>query len=322
MLQGTSKLCSEKLPDLPIATASTTAIAIARDVYVCGGSCCDATLGLLVQVYNMDRRQWSKLPPAPQLHSEAVAIFNKLVLIGGEDASSCTVTNLVSTWTGQCWQQDLPPMPSKRVRPGVTTYGNIVIVAGGWTDVKNLLSTIDVLDIRMRQWWTPVSLQLPQPMFGLTITTCGTSIYVAGAFVHCTKAADIVRTSNRVWQLPMSKFSKALANAEQSIPPQWTEIADTPNYRSALLQGTAHLVAIGGHNQLDQPTSDIAIYNPCTNKWSTVGHLHTPRDRCSVASFSRLSFLVIGGCSNIRDVTGNLLSSVECIHIQTQTGTK
>ena len=270
----------------------------------------------MVQVYNLDRKKWNKLPSAPQLHCEAAAIFNKLVLIGGAEAASCTVTNLVTTWTGKCWQQDLPPMPTKRIRPGVTTYGGFVIVAGGWANVKRLLGSIDVLDTSKRQWWTAVNLQLPQPMAGLTATISGTYIYVSGAFVHCSTAADIFRTSRSVWQLPMSKVSKVLAKAEQSQPlHQWTQIADTPNYRPALLQGTAHLVAIGGHDKLDRPTSDIAIYNPHTNKWFTVGYLYTPCDQCSVVSFNRLSFIVIGGCSNIRNVTDSLLNSVELIQM-------
>ena len=315
LLENPSTLSSLKLTDLPIAAASTTAIVIERNMYVCGGTCCVVASGLLVQAYNIDRKIWSYLPPAPQLHSEAVAIDNKLVLIGGEEAASCTVTNLVSTWTGHHWEQILPAMPTKRIRPGVTTYGTLVIVAGGWADVKTLLCSIDVLDTNVCQWWTPVSLQLPQPMSVLTITTCGNYIYVASAFVHCDTGTADFMTSKSVWQLSMSTVDNVLTNANQSQPYQWTQIANIPNYCSTLLQGTTHLVAVGGHNSLDQPTSEIAIYNPHTNKWSTVGHLRSPRARCSVVSFSGASFLVVGGCSNIKDVLNSLLKSVELIQI-------
>ena len=118
-----------RLPDLPIATSSATALIIARNVYVCGGACPDVALACVVQVYDLDKASWTKLPPAPQYKSEAAAINNQLVLIGGREASSRTITNMVSTWTGQGWQQDIPAMPTKRLRPGVTTYNTYLMVA-------------------------------------------------------------------------------------------------------------------------------------------------------------------------------------------------
>ena len=124
-------------------------LVIARSVYICGGLCpgSDTTLDRVVQVYDLDKAMWTKLPPAPQYSNEAVAINNHLVLIGGQDASSHTISNMVSTWTGQGWQQDIPAMPTKRLAPGVTTFGTYVIVAGGEVeDEETLLNSIDVLN--------------------------------------------------------------------------------------------------------------------------------------------------------------------------------
>ena len=313
LLEQHCTLRSLKLPDLPTATASANAIIIARNVYVCGGGCQHAANARLVQVYNINQNSWSTLPPAPQFNSEAAAIDNKLVLIGGADAVSQRITNLLSTWGGQKWNYELPAMPTRRIRPGVTTYSTIVIVAGGKADDnKTVLRSIDVLDTTTQQWWTPVNLQLPLPMFGLTITACGTDLYIGSALVLRRVS---IETSPSVWKLPLSTVRNVLTSKDQSQPYQWTEIAHTPNYHSALLQGTAHLVAVGGCNALDQLATDIAVYNPRTNQWSTVDHLHTPRAWCTVVSFSRASFMVIGGCSDIRNVLSYLLSSVELIQM-------
>ena len=139
-----------RLPDLPTATAYATAVVIARNVYVCGGVCGDVASARVVQVYDLDKATWTKLPPTPQYNSEAAAINNQLVLIGVREASSNTISNMVSTWTGQGWQQDIPTMPTKRFRPGVTTYGTYIIVAGGIAeDKETLLNSIDVLDTTM-----------------------------------------------------------------------------------------------------------------------------------------------------------------------------
>ena len=306
-----------RLPDLPIATAYATALVIARNVYVCGGTCpgSDATLDRVVQVYDLDKATWTKLPPAPQYNSEAAAINNQLVLIGGHEASSYTITNMVSTWTGQGWQQDIPAMPTKRVRPGVTTYNTYLMVAGGRAeDSQTILRSIDAMDTTTRQWYTPANLHLPRPMLSMQITVSATHICVASASIAYNATTNTGTTSKRVWQLPVSTLSKVLVG-EDSGPHQWTEIAPTPHYHSTLLQDTAHPLAIGGRDDSYKSTSDIAVYDRHSNKWSTVGQLLEPRTGCTAVSLSRRSFLVCGGRSDPRDMN-TLLSSVEVVSVQ------
>ena len=304
-----------RLPDLPIATCAATALVIARNVYVCGGKCNDVALARVVQVYDLDKASWTKLPPAPQYFSEAAAINNQLVLIGGREASSRTVTNMVSTWTGQGWQQDIPAMPTKRFRPGVTTCNTYLMVAGGLAeDNQTLLGSIDVMDTTTRQWYTPANLQLPRPMSTMQITVSATHICVASAAIAYNASTDMFFSPKIVWELPVSTLSKVLVG-EDSGPHQWTEVAPTPHYWSALLQDTAHPLAVGGHDDSDKSTTDIAVYDRHSNKWSTVGQLLEPRTRCTAVSLSRRSFLVCGGLSDARDIN-TLLSSVEVVSVQ------
>ena len=304
-----------RLPDLPIATSFATALVIARNVYVCGGVCGGVVPARVVQVYDLDKATWTKLPPAPQYYSEAAAINNQLVLIGGWEASSRTITNMVSTWTGQDWQQDIPAMPTKRARPGVTTYNTYLMVAGGRAeDNQTILCSIDAMDTTTRQWYTPANLHLPRPMFTMQITVSATHICVASASIAYDATTET--TSKRAWQLPVSTLSKVLVG-EDSGPHQWTEIAPTPHYRSALLQDTAHPLAVGGDNDSDKPTTDIAVYDRHSNKWSTVGQLLEPHTECTAVSLSRRSFLVCGGHSDPGDMYINTkLSSVEVVSVQ------
>ena len=312
LLEDQPTLHSVRLPDLPIATSHATALVIARNVYVCGGACGDATLARVVQVYDLDKATWTKLPPAPQYNSQAAAINNQLVLIGGYEASSGTITNMVSTWTGQGWQQDIPAMPTKRFRPGVTTCNTYLMVAGGLAeDNQTLLGSIDVMDTTTRQWYTPANWQLPRPLCTMQITVSATHICVASAGIAYHATTDTVTASKRVWRLPVSTLSKVLVG-EDSGPHQWTEVAPTPHYRSALLQDTAHPLAVGGSRDDDsfKPTTDIAVYDRHSNKWSTVGQLLEPRIECTAVSLSKRSFLVCGGARNPIDINA-LLSSVE-----------
>ena len=307
-----------RLPDLPIATASATAVVIARNVYVCGGTSPDRTSECVVQVYDLDQAMWTKLPPAPQYRNEAVTINNQLILIGGREASSCTISNMVSTWTGQGWQQDIPAMPTKRARPGVTTYGTYVIVAGGIAEDGTPLNSIDVLNTATCQWSTPSNLQLPQPVFNMQITVSATHICVASAGIMYDATTNTGTPSKSVWQLPVSTLTKVLMGEDHS-PHDWEVIAPTSYYRSALLQHTAHPLAVGGHDVSGKTTSSIAVYiavyDPRSNKWSTVGQLLEPRAGCTVVGLSRHSFLVCGGRSDLTD-RNTLLSSVEVVSVQ------
>ena len=267
-----------------------------------------------MQVYDLDKATWTKLPPAPQYRNEAVTINNQLILIGGREAASCTISNMVSTWTGQGWQQDIPAMPTKRARPGVTTHGTYVIVAGGLAeDNQTPLNNIDVLDTATCQWSTPANLQLPRPMYLMQITVSATHICVASACITCDATTNTGTPSKSVWQLPVTTLTKVLMGEDHS-PHDWEEIAPTPHYKSTLLQHTAHPLAVGGYESRI-PNSNIIVYDPHSNKWSTVGQLLEPRTICTVVGLSRHSFLVCGGLSDLMD-RNTQLSSVEVVSVQ------
>ena len=307
---------SMKLPVLPIPTSTASAVMINDHIYVYGGLCDGVDLACQVQVYDVNHNVWSTLPHSPQYSSQGVAINSKLVLIGGREAASEGITNLVSTWTGQEWQQDLPPMPTKRGRPGVTTYHTFVLVTGGMAeDGQTLLSSIDILNITTRRWWTPANFQLPQPMYAMQCTISSAHLSVACPGISHDVATDTSTSVNDVWQLPVTALEKLLISGDDDTPHPWTKVAPTPYYNSAILQDTAHIVAVGGYVSLDEPTSDIFVYNPDSNVWSKVGQLGVPRARCAVMSLSRTSFIVCGGCTDTSDPRTTHLSSVEVMHV-------
>ena len=134
---------------------------------------------------------------------------------------------------------------------------------------------------------------------------------MASASIAYNATTDTDIPSNGVWQLPVSTLTKVLMGEDHS-PHDWEEIAPTSYYGSALLQHTAHPVAVGGHVS-GKATSNIAVYDPRSNKWTTVGQLLEPRTKCTVVGLSRHSFLVCGGLSDDRNT---LLSSVEVVSVQ------
>ena len=308
-----------KLPDLPFPTFSATAVMIDEHIYVCGGICGDIAMERQVQVYSINHHTWSTLPPSPQYYAQAASINGQLVLIGGREPSSGTVTNLMSTWNGQIWQQQLPPMPTKRFRPGVTTYQNLVVVAGGrGEDGRTLLSSIAILNITTLQWSTPDNFTLPRPMYAMQFSISNAHLYVASATIAYDVATNEGTYNNTVWQLPLTALENALTiegdGYSMSHRYHWIEIAPTPYYNSVLLQDTAHVVAVGGDEMSYTPTSNVLVYDPNNNMWTNVGQLGVPRIRCAGVSLSNTSFIVCGGCTDVRNINTHL-TSVEMVHV-------
>ena len=159
------------------------------------------------------------------------------MLIGGREPSSRTITNLTSTWNGQVWHQELQPMPTKRFRPGVTTYQNLVLVAGGLdADGQTLLSTIDILNITTLQWSIPDNFRLPQSMGSMLFTISTAHLYVASAGIAYNVATNTGTSTKTVWQLPLTALENALTTESDSMSHHWNEVAPTLNYSSVLLQ--------------------------------------------------------------------------------------
>ena len=300
-----SNLHSVKMADLLIPTTYATAVLIGRNVYLAGGVAPDVRSDQIVQVYNIDTGKWSTLPPAPQYHSEAIAINNNLVLIGGRESSTEKITNMVSTWLveEEKWTQTIPPMSTRRVRPGALLLKNYLFVFGGRGDDKEtLLDSFEVLNIEKNQWSSGRGL-LPQPLKNLKLGLFGDAVILTSAWIGTTTP------TTKSWKIPVRVLEDSVTNSSFQ-PIQWTPIANTPCYLPSLLANSKQPVLIGGYSG-GQPTKDISLYTP--NRWETVGHLSEPRVRPAIATISDTSFLVFGGYTDVRDPLISILKSVELI---------
>ena len=302
---GQSNLHSVKMADLPIPTTYATAVTIGRNVYIAGGLAPDARSALIVQVYNIDTGKWSTLPPAPQYCSEAIAINNNLVLIGGRESSTGKITNMVSTWLveEEKWTQTIPPMSTRRFRPGVLLLKNYFFVfSGQGEDDKTLLDSFEVLNIEENQWSSGRGL-LPQPLYDFKLGVFGDVVILTSAWISTTTP------TTKSWKIPVRVLEDSVTNSSFQ-PIQWTPIADTPYKSPSLLTNSKQPVLVGGHRG-GQPNKDIYLYVP--DLWKMVGHLSEPRIRPAVVAISDTSFLVFGGNTNPYGQLQSLLKSVELI---------
>ena len=302
---GQSNLHSVKMADLPIPTISATVVPIGRNIYLAGGVAPDVRSSQIVQVYNIDTGKWSTLPPAPQYHYEAIAINNNLVLIGGYDASTKKITNMVSTWLveEEKWTQTIPPMSMRRIRPGILLLKNhLFVFSGRGEDGETVLDSFEVLNVEENQWSSGYGL-LPQPLSNLQLGVFGDAVILTSARISRT-----TRTT-KSWKIPVRVLEDSVTNSS-SQPIQWTPIANTPYKGSSLLTNSKQPVLVGGLRG-DQPTKDISLYMP--NRWEIVGHLSEPRIRPAVVVISDTSFLVFAGYTNVQHPLQSFLKSVELI---------
>ena len=295
LLQDNTTLHSVKLPDLPIPTRDATATIVGNTLYVSGGACPDWGSALLVQAYDINTGTWSTLPPSPVICSESAVINGRLTLIGGVEASIWKITNEVWSWHEEEkeWRKTIPPMPTERVRPGVVQLGNVVAVLGGRTsDGKTVLDTVDILNTATLQWTTSHSLKLPIPMWGMKTATCDGHVYIACGWNHHD------RPINNVLKFPLSVLDQAVAKQQvQDSPPQcqWTEVEETPFYRSGLLSTSHRPLVVGGRDSSFNSSSNISVFDSSVNKWSNVGHCSVARCEPCLLSVSCSAFVVIGG---------------------------
>ena len=299
-----SSLHSVKMADLPIPISNATAVPIGRNVYLAGGVAPDVRSSQIVQVYNIDTGKWSTLPPAPQYWSEALAISNTLVLIGGRESSTGKITNMVSTWLveEEKWTQTIPLMSMRRLRPGVLLLKNYLFVFSGLgEDDKTLLNSFEVLNVEENQWSSGRGL-LPQPLMNCKLGIFGDAVILTSAMISATTRIT------ESWKIPVRVLEDSVTNSS-SQPIHWTPIANTPSYSSSLLTNSKQPVLVGGRR--GQPAKDIYLYMP--DRWKIVSHLSEPRTRPAVVTISDNSFLVFGGYTNLYDPLQSSLKSVELI---------
>ena len=299
-----SNLCSIKMPDLLIPIANASCVMIGKNIYLAGGAKCEEERSEIVQVYNMDTGKWSTLLPAPQYWSEAIDIDKNLVLIGGYDTSTGKTTNMVSTWLikEEKWTQNIPPMITKRARPGVLLLKKFLFVFGGLDEGSLPLHSFEVLDIEKNQWSSGHGL-LPRPLYGLKLGVFGDAAVLASPWV------EVVKPSYESWEIPVHVLEDSVTTAS-SQPIQWTPIADTPYKRSSLLTNSKQPILVGGHKG-GQPTKEIYRYVP--DHWEHIGQLSEARIRSSAVAINCHAFMVFSGCTVPHDPLHSPLDTVELI---------
>ena len=221
-------------------------------------------------------------------------LTDKLTLVGGINATTGKVTNQVAVWEGEGmprgWTHPYPPMTTPRHSPAVATYGDRLVVAGGYDGGD--LATVEVLNPISHQWLS-VS-PLPVGCAYMTSAIVNQELFLLGG---------TLTTEALVVSLPDITRS-GVPSATTNKSAQWRTVPAPPVKDSAAISLCGSVLAIGGLHDNKRSTA-IHIYQPATNNWRKVGDLPSPLS-CSCALLSSGHILVAGGVDSNDKLTSRV----------------
>ena len=271
-------------------------------MYIGGGDCPDHTDQFYIFMYHLKENKWTRLPTClPQQGGVVVNINSKLTVIGGHDPTTGGSTNKVITLQDDHWTSLYSDMNSARCKPAVTSHHQYTIVAGGLDHDKVVLDNIEVFNISTNQW-TINKTCLPEPMWFISATTCNNSLVITGF-----TGKDGCRY-NGVYIITMDNIIDHSTTSSSTDDNKWTQLADTPCWRTTIIPHTTPPVIVGGEDQQDNTTDDIMAYDDSTNSWKNISSLSI---KCCLTTIITLhnSIIMAGGCTDNRtDETRNATS--------------
>ena len=236
--------------------------------------------------YDSTTDTWSRLPDCRKEHSTLAIVDGLLTTVGGENS------NKLFSLRGRKWIEIFPPMPTKRRWVTSLCIGRALIVAGGihvQDPAGGTLATVEVMNTDTRQWSTAAD--LPQTMYTASATVCGDRIYMSygKSVITCSLPALLQSCHPKIFEAQLSTPSPQ--------GPVWTTAADLPVKQSTLVSINNRLLAIGGRDSDNKPTTAVCLYNPVNNSWQTISHLSTPRFLCFAVVLPNNRIMVVGGAT-------------------------
>ncbi len=188
-----------------------------------------------IYAYSSQRDNWTNLPDCPTVNSSLAVVNGLLTAVGGIKSGKLTnaLVSLTETGSERKWSEHFPPMPTKRRYPAVVCSGRSLVAAGGGGEGGHL-STVEVMDTDVPQWFTAYG--LPHPFLLASATVCGDNLYLLGGFDENSQTKSVLTCSlTALLQScqPRSlggRLKKALSLAED--PKVWCKVADLPVYYS------------------------------------------------------------------------------------------
>ena len=237
---------------------------------------------------------------------------DRLTIFGGSDPVTRKYHNKVTTYNNDTnkWYSHYPDMLHKRLKPGVITYHNYVIVMGGMSSPDTHHDSIEVMEYHDLLQWKEVAVHLPVPMWAIKPTISGNNIIIVG----------YSNTGGRSYGHYQITTDEIISSLDQplSTGTKWKKMLHATHYGTVTVPYSNPPLIIGGQSHANQGsirTSDISLYDVSRNSWRKVDSLTSARSRVGVALINDHSIIVIGGSTSGEGVEAAKASSVTTVEI-------
>ena len=281
-------------PPIPFELQVISSVLLKDKVYITGIATDNDNLSKSrqVQVYSLIERNWTTLQLAPNYYASLAVVDHHITLIGGRDAETGNITNLLSTWSEDehRWKHMLPPMPTRRSASGVCQHDGFLLVTGG-TGVTTegeaeAVSSVDVYSFSTRSWSSPKALELPVTLRSHHLTVSGEYIYLAGGATVFPAPREKENLFNyRAWRARWSDMKDAIRKPFEPEKSVWMRISDPPFLRPTVIASMNSLISVGGVKEFKLQR---AIYQFVEGNsgydWIEVGRMSVEKYRHAVVS--------------------------------------
>ena len=302
-----------QLADLPVPLYGAYVAVQDKKVYTVAVDSLNAGTKHQVYVYDINTDQWGQLPSSGHYYGIPHIIGGKLVIIGGRLSATKKMTNKVSTFDedSQTWTSYYPDLLSVRSRPGVVSYLEYVIVAGGGLDDNSDHDDIEVLNWTENSHWRKVSIKLPVPMYAFTPIVSDDHLLIVG-YNH----TDMKRDKS-AYKIPVATITASCDRQHNSdTPTKWTELTSADHWHTALVPSSSPPVVVGGDDITGiTSTADIKMYDNSNKSWKKIESLSSARSVVAVAAVYNNAIVIIGGRTKGGSMANVLSSSVTVVEL-------
>ena len=279
---------------MPIGICDATAVWHEDKLYIGGGWTpgglrCNARL----YIYTPTNDTWDAPIDTPVFGFFLTTFHSQLVLIGGrifitENFEGEHTNKLWTLGEDGEWQETLPPMSIKRRNTCAVSYGDHLLVAGGWT-LHGSSNVVEVFN-NINDHWT-FAQPLPMSYYDLKCAILDQHWYLVGG-----KSGSL---ADNVQEKAVHYASlESLITSSETSSSVWKRLTDVPKTYSSPAVFGSRLIAIGGSG-VSSCSSVIHAYSSHTKSWIHVGYMRFATSSTCSAVLPTGELMVVGGFESI-----------------------
>mmetsp|Transcript_2783 Transcript_2783/g.5720 ORF Transcript_2783/g.5720 Transcript_2783/m.5720 type:complete len:394 (-) Transcript_2783:181-1362(-) len=312
----------EHMEDLPSARSDLTATLVSvggqDKIYLFGGCAADQgrdspdgyyycpTITAKCDVFDPTAEAWNQEgdpctdAPRVRYRHTAVAVDNKIYLIGGVDGSDAEVKEIDvydpsdDSWSlFGTWDAATSDLASFVI--GTEVY----IVGGYFTDTYTAQSSVWMFDTAASSFSLTQVNSLKHPRGDIFATTSDRYVYVTGGFTHYD------------WSKPLASVERLDITQSDA---KWERVANMTHGRGdkALMHMNGMIYAVGGEKAGYTAIKDVEVFDEETEEWTVKGEIVDPTFRFVAVAHEPTDSIYIFGGQNYLD------ESCDCFRISAE----